>query len=177
MVRGGARGRGLVRFAVLALTALASVTLGRVAEAAPVFMAAPGARVTTCVPGYQSVVVPTPSVVGAAEVSGQVVAVNAVPLATPVPLVNGTAILPLGLHQLAWTATAPDGTTTTLQQALRVEETVSAACCAPEQTLVQGTGDANAFIKLQAKPWCVLAAGGPDLVATGTKADFIAATR
>jgi hypothetical protein len=94
----------------------------------PVFPALAPVTATLCDPNSEDAVLDVPVAGDICDphpvVVGQVIATNGVPLAPPVPVVNGRVRLPVGSHVVRWTATDASGNSTSVQQTLALRPAI-----------------------------------------------------
>jgi hypothetical protein len=94
----------------------------------PVFQALPPVTDTLCDPSSQVATLATPTATDVCSptvsVTGEVVSSNGVPLATPIPIQNGGAVLAPGVYGVQWTAKDQSGNVATTTQTLTVRPAI-----------------------------------------------------
>jgi hypothetical protein len=98
----------------------------------PVFAALPAMTNTLCNANNQSASIPAPAPVDACDpasvkVTGVVITSNGKPLSPPLPIQNGQARLPVGVHVVRWTATDGSGNSSTATQTINVRPAIEAS--------------------------------------------------
>lgn len=156
----------------------ANTTVMVLHDAPPVFDAAPVVTVAACTPGL--VLLSAPTVVDlcsalAPIVTGEVVEINGLVLATPIPVdtLTGAVTLPAGTATVLWTAETAGGVAT-FEQTVEISDSPDATCCGPSQVLYQGTSGADSKLDPNATTgYCMFGYEAKDRLQSGSFADFI----
>jgi Ca2+-binding RTX toxin-like protein len=136
------------------------------------------ATINVCKPKPQVVNIPLPQVTDNCIVPpsliGQVIQVKGVTLSPPLPIVNGSVLLPLGSHRIRWTATDLRGKTSTQDQTITVTVSDTATTCCPAgSSVIVGDEGPNNIVPTVEQSYCVIGKGGADYVLTRSGNDYI----
>lgn len=151
-----------------------------VVDTTPPEIGAPDATIGVCLPQATEVEIPVVTATDACsdpddvELVVVVSRVKGTPVAPDAfPIVDGTVLLPLGAHELTWTATDAQGLVTVETSVLEVVHDVNPECCEDEQILIEGSPADDDLVHNADAGYCIFGYAGDDTLHTKKRDDFL----